>query len=115
MAVLGMDFSAVADLDAVLGSSGSMNISRYGNEEVNELLKGLRKEQNPEEQKLIVDKIYKIFRRDVPYVPIVFKQNVLVSGPKVKGLMRPNAYVIYNGIGDVSVSGAANDKNKKKN
>lgn len=115
MAVLGMDFSAVADLDAVLGSSGSMNISRYGNEEVNELLKDLRKEQNPEEQKLIVDKIYKIFRRDVPYVPIVFKQNVLVSGPKVKGLMRPNAYVIYNGIGDVSVSGAANDKNKKKN
>lgn len=112
MAVLGMDFSAVADLDAVLGSSGSMNISRYGNEEVNELLKDLRKEQNPEEQKLIVDKIYKIFRRDVPYVPIVFKQNVLVSGPKVKGLMRPNAYVIYNGIGDVSVSGAANDKNK---
>ncbi|WP_322622550.1 peptide ABC transporter substrate-binding protein, partial [Aedoeadaptatus coxii] len=58
MAVLGMDFSAVADLHAVLGSSGSMNISRYGNEKMNELLKELRGEQDPENQKELIDKIY---------------------------------------------------------
>lgn len=115
MAVLGMDFSAVADLNAVLGSSGSMNISRYGKEEMNELLKKLGREQDTEERKVIIDKIYKTFRKDVPYVPIVFKQNVLVSGPNVKGLMRPNAYFIYNGIDDVSVLKAANDRNTKKN
>ena len=114
MAVLGMDFSAVADLHAVLGSSGSMNISRYGNEEMNELLKELREEQDPENQKELIDKIYKIFRKDVPYVPIVFKQNVLVCGPNIKGLMRPNAYSIYNGIDDISVIKKEAHKNTTK-
>ncbi|CAC9925679.1 ABC transporter, substrate-binding protein, family 5 [Aedoeadaptatus nemausensis] len=114
MAVLGMDFSAVADLNAVLGSSGSMNISRYGNEEMNELLKKLGREQDPEKRKVIIDKIYKTFRKDAPYVPIVFKQNVLVSGSNVKGMMRPNAYFIYNGINDISVLKTANDKNTEK-
>lgn len=115
MAVLGMDFSAVADLNAVLGSSGSMNISRYGNEEMNELLKKLGREQDPEKRKVIIDTIYKTFRKDAPYVPIVFKQNVLVSGSNVKGMMRPNAYFIYNGIDDISVLKTANDKNTEKN
>lgn len=115
MAVLGMDFSAVADLNAVLGSSGSMNISRYGNEEMNELLKKLGREQDPEKRKVIIDKVYKTFRKDAPYVPIVFKQNVLVSGSNVKGMMRPNAYFIYNGIDDISVLKTANDKNTEKN
>lgn len=114
MAVLGMDFSAVADLHAVLGSSGSMNISRYGNEKMNELLKELREEQDPENQKELIDKIYKIFRKDVPYVPIVFKQNVLVCGPNIKGLMRPNAYSIYNGIDDISVIKKEAHKNTTK-
>ena len=114
MAVLGMDFSAVADLHAVLGSSGSMNISRYGNEKMNELLKELREEQDPENQKELIDKIYKIFRKDVPYVPIVFKQNVLVCGPNIKGLMRPNAYSIYNGIDDISVIKKETHKNTTK-
>ena len=114
MAVLGMDFSAVADLHAVLGSSGSMNISRYGNEKMNELLKELRGEQDPENQKELIDKIYKIFRKDVPYVPIVFKQNVLVCGPNIKGLMRPNAYSIYNGIDDISVIKKEAHKNTTK-
>lgn len=114
MAVLGMDFSAVADLHAVLGSSGSMNISRYGNEKMNELLKELREEQDPENQKELIDKIYKIFRKDVPYVPIVFKQNVLVCGPLIKGLMRPNAYSIYNGIDDISVIKKETHKNTTK-
>ena len=114
MAVLGMDFSAVADLHAVLGSSGSMNISRYGNEKMNELLKELREEQDPENQKELIDKIYKIFRKDVPYVPIVFKQNVLVCGPLIKGLMRPNAYSIYNGIDDISVIKKEAHKNTTK-
>ena len=114
MAVLGMDFSAVADLHAVLGSSGSMNISRYSNEEMNELLKELREEQDPENQKELIDKIYKIFRKDVPYVPIVFKQNVLVCGPLIKGLMRPNAYSIYNGIDDISVIKKEAHKNTTK-
>lgn len=114
MAVLGMDFSAVADLHAVLGSSGSMNISRYGNEKMNELLKELRGEQDPENQKELIDKIYKIFRKDVPYVPIVFKQNVLVCGPNIKGLMRPNAYSIYNGIDDISVIKKETHKNTTK-
>ena len=115
MAVLGMDFSAVADLNAVLGSSGSMNISRYGNEEMNELLKKLGREQDPEKRKVIIDKIYKTFRKDAPYVPIVFKQNVLVSGANVKGMMRPNAYFIYNGIDDISVLKTGNDRNTEKN
>lgn len=114
MVVLGMDFSAVADLHAVLGSSGSMNISRYGNEKMNELLKELREEQDPENQKELIDKIYKIFRKDVPYVPIVFKQNVLVCGPNIKGLMRPNAYSIYNGIDDISVIKKEAHKNTTK-
>lgn len=114
MAVLGMDFSAVADLHAVLGSSGSMNISRYGNEKMNELLKELREEQDPENQKELIDKVYKIFRKDVPYVPIVFKQNVLVCGPNIKGLMRPNAYSIYNGIDDISVIRKETHKNTTK-
>ena len=114
MAVLGMDFSAVADLHAVLGSSGSMNIGRYGNEKMNELLKELREEQDPENQKELIDKIYKIFRKDVPYVPIVFKQNVLVCGPNIKGLMRPNAYSIYNGIDDISVIKKEAHKNTTK-
>lgn len=114
MAVLGMDFSAVADLHAVLGSSGSMNISRYGNEKMNELLKELREEQDPENQKELIDKVYKIFRKDVPYVPIVFKQNVLVCGPLIKGLMRPNAYSIYNGIDDISVIKKETHKNTTK-
>ena len=114
MAVLGMDFSAVADLHAVLGSSGSMNISRYGNEKMNELLKELREEQDTENQKELIDKIYKIFRKDVPYVPIVFKQNVLVCGPNIKGLMRPNAYSIYNGIDDISVIKKEAHKNTTK-
>ena len=114
MAVLGMDFSAVADLHAVLGSSGSMNISRYGNEKMNELLKELREEQDPENQKELIDKVYKIFRKDVPYVPIVFKQNVLVCGPNIKGLMRPNAYSIYNGIDDISVIKKETHKNTTK-
>lgn len=114
MAVLGMDFSAVADLHAVLGSFGSMNISRYGNEKMNELLKELREEQDPENQKELIDKIYKIFRKDVPYVPIVFKQNVLVCGPNIKGLMRPNAYSIYNGIDDISVIKKEAHKNTTK-
>ncbi|CAC9929461.1 ABC transporter, substrate-binding protein, family 5 [Aedoeadaptatus coxii] len=114
MAVLGMDFSAVADLHAVLGSSGSMNISRYGNEKMNALLKELRGEQDPENQKELIDKIYKIFRKDVPYVPIVFKQNVLVCGPNIKGLMRPNAYSIYNGIDDISVIKKETHKNTTK-
>ena len=114
MAVLGMDFSAVADLHAVLGSSGSMNISRYGNEKMNELLKELRGEQDPENQKELIDKIYKIFRKDVPYVPIVFKQNVLVCGPNIKGLMRPNSYSIYNGIDDISVIKKEAHKNTTK-
>lgn len=115
MAVLGMDFSAVADLNAVLGSSGSMNISRYGNEEMNELLRKLGREQDTEKRKDIIDKIYKTFRKDAPYVPIVFKQNVLVSGPNVKGMMRPNAYFIYNGIDDISVLKTANDRSTEKN
>lgn len=115
MAVLGMDFSAVADLNAVLGSSGSMNISRYGNEEMNELLKKLGREQDSEKRKVIIDRIYKTFRKDVPYVPIVFKQNVLVSGANVKGMMRPNAYFIYNGIDDISVLKTGNDRNTEKN
>lgn len=115
MAVLGMDFSAVADLNAVLGSSGSMNISRYGNEEMNELLKKLGREQDPEKRKVIIDKVYKTFRKDAPYVPIVFKQNVLVSGSNVKGMMRPNAYFIYNGIDDISVLKTANDRSTEKN
>ena len=115
MAVLGMDFSAVADLNAVLGSSGSMNISRYGNEEMNELLKKLGREQDPEKRKVIIDRIYKTFRKDAPYVPIVFKQNVLVSGSNVKGMMRPNAYFIYNGIDDISVLKTGNDRNTEKN
>lgn len=114
MAVLGMDFSAVADLHAVLGSSGSMNISRYGNEKMNALLKELREEQDPEKQKDLIDKIYKIFRKNVPYVPIVFKQNVLVCGPNIKGLMRPNAYSIYNGIDDISVIKKEAHKNTTK-
>lgn len=106
MAVVGMDFSAVVNLSQVLSSGGigGMNISRYGNPAMDEELKNLAHAQKDSERKESIDKIYKIFRDDVPYVPLVFKQNVLVTGPRVKGRMRPNAFYVFKGIDDVTVS-----------
>ena len=105
MAVVGMDFSAVVNLSQVLSSGGigGMNISRYSNPAMDEELKNLAHAQKDSERKESIDKIYKIFRDDVPYVPLVFKQNVLVTGPRVKGRMRPNAFYVLRGIDDVTV------------
>ena len=105
MAVVGMDFSAVVNLSQVLSSGGigGMNISRYSNPAMDEELKNLANAQKDSERKESIDKIYKIFRDDVPYVPLVFKQNVLVTGPRVKGRMRPNAFYVLRGIDDVTV------------
>ncbi|MDD7363316.1 MAG: peptide ABC transporter substrate-binding protein [Peptoniphilus sp.] len=105
MAIVGMDFSAVPDLRAVLGSSsaGGMNISRYGNAEMDDLLNQLARSGDDAERKVLVGKIYQLFRRDVPYIPLVFKQRVLVTGPRVEGEMRPNAFSVYNGIEDIQI------------
>lgn len=105
IAVVGMDFSAVPDLSAVLGSSavGKMNISRYSDGEMDRLLDQFSASVDDGERKNLVKAIYEIFRRDVPYIPLVFKQSVLVTGPRVEGSMRPHAYSIYNGIEDIYI------------
>lgn len=107
LAVVGMDFSAVVNLSSVLstGGIGGMNISRYSNPTMDEALKKLGHAQEEGKRKEATDAVYKIFRDDVPYIPLVFKQNVLVTGPRVKGRMRPNAFNVFNGIDDVTLAG----------
>lgn len=106
MAVIGMDFSAIVDLRAPLSSTsvGGMNLSRYGNNIIDTLLDDLAKANEEKERKAYIDEIYAIFRKEVPYTPIVFKQNVLVTNKKIQGLMRPNAFNIFYGIGDIYIS-----------
>ena len=116
LAVVGMDFSAVVNLSSVLssGAIGGMNISRYSNAAMDEALKKLAVAQQERERKEATDAVYKIFRDDVPYIPLVFKQNVLVTGPRVKGRMRPNAFNVFNGISDVTIAGRDEKKATKK-
>lgn len=116
LAVVGMDFSAVVNLSSVLssGAIGGMNISRYSNAAMDEALKKLAVAQQERERKEATDAVYKIFRDDVPYIPLVFKQNVLVTGPRVKGRMRPNAFNVFNGISEVTIAGRDGKKATKK-
>ena len=116
LAVVGMDFSAVVNLSSVLstGGMGGMNISRYSNPAMDEALKKLGHAQEEGKQKEATDAVYKIFRDDVPYIPLVFKQNVLVTGPRVKGRMRPNAFNVFNGIDDVTLAGKDRAKTAEK-
>lgn len=116
LAVVGMDFSAVVNLSSVLSSGGigDMNISRYKNPAMDEALKKLAHAQEEGERKKATDAVYKIFRDDVPYIPLVFKQNVLVTGPRVKGRMRPNAFNVFNGIDDVTLAGKDRAKTAEK-
>lgn len=116
LAVVGMDFSAVVNLSSVLssGAIGGMNISRYSDNDMDEALKKLAGAQKEKERKDATDAVYKIFRNDVPYIPLVFKQNVLVTGPRLKGRMRPNAFNVFNGISDVTIAGEDEAKATKK-
>ena len=116
MAVVGMDFSAVVNLSSVLSSDGigGMNISRYSNPEMDECLKQLARAQGEKDRKAYIDKAYKLFRDDVPYIPMVFKQNVLVTGPRVAGRMRPDAFFVYKGIDDVSIKENRQEKTIQK-
>ncbi|MFR6436843.1 MAG: peptide ABC transporter substrate-binding protein [Peptoniphilaceae bacterium] len=116
LAVVGMDFSAVVNLSSVLSSGGigGMNISRYKSPAMDEALQKLAHAQEEGERKEATDAVYKIFRDDVPYIPLVFKQNVLVTGPRVKGRMRPNAFNVFNGIDDVTLAGKDRAKTAEK-
>lgn len=107
VAVVGMDFSAMVNLSSVLSSGGigGMNISRYSNPAMDEALNKLARAQRERERKEAIDSVYKQFREDVPYIPLVFKQNVLVTGPRVKGRLRPNAFNVFKGIDDVTLGG----------
>lgn len=107
VAVVGMDFSAMVNLSSVLSSGGigGMNISRYSNPAMDEALNKLARAQRERERKEAIDIVYKQFREDVPYIPLVFKQNVLVTGPRVKGRLRPNAFNVFKGIDDVTLGG----------
>lgn len=107
VAVVGMDFSAMVNLSSVLSSGGigGMNISRYSNPAMDEALNKLARAQRERERKEAIDIVYKQFREDVPYIPLVFKQSVLVTGPRVKGRLRPNAFNVFKGIDDVTLGG----------
>ncbi|VEJ35331.1 Putative binding protein ygiS precursor [Aedoeadaptatus ivorii] len=106
IAIVGMNFSAAPDLESVLHSAsvGEMNLSRYGNPEADRILEKLALTRGEDERRALVQELYGIFQKDTPYIPILFKQKVLIKGDRVQGMLRPNVYNVYNGMDDVYLS-----------
>jgi peptide/nickel transport system substrate-binding protein len=63
------------------------NRGRYQNPDIDHLLEMGRRSLNQEERKLIYGKVQKILAQDLPYVPLWWMKNVVLTRPEIQGFI----------------------------
>lgn len=110
IALFEVSFSAVPDLASILhGKSIShQNLSRVNDPILNELLEKLSLTSNDLEKSQILNKINRRFLELCPYVPLFFKQEVLIRDGKISQDLNPSIFDLYDGLKDIHVPKRAN-------
>ncbi len=99
----GMKFSPVMDIASLLYSgAGASNASHYANPQMDKYLKELSLTADLDQRQILFNQINELCQEDVPYIPLFFENNILMSGPNVKGKLYPNFSNIYHGIENIS-------------
>lgn len=106
MALYGVQFSSIPDFAALLHSNGIgvMNLSRYGNSEMDALLNQYALKNNSEKQKELRNQMNEIFFDDAPLVPLFYKQRVLIKSEKIDEELNPTVYNVFRGVPNISLS-----------
>lgn len=105
LALFEINFSAVPDISSLLygDSSSFQNISRVNDPILNEYLVELSLTYDEGTRSLLLNKIHNRFLEICPYIPLFFKQEVLVRNAKIKEGMNPIYFDRYSGIKNVHV------------
>lgn len=105
LALFEINFSAVPDISSLLygDSSSFQNISRVNDPLLNEYLVELSLTYDEGARSLLLNKIHNRFLEICPYIPLFFKQEVLVRNAKIKEGMNPIYFDRYSGIKNVHV------------
>lgn len=105
LALYGINFSFVPDIARLLHSkySSNTNTSHYKNQQMDFLLEELAFVNDMEEKNLVYNKINDLFLEESPYIPLLFKQNVLMRNGKIEQDLNPDIYNIYRYVNQISV------------
>ena len=75
-------------------SSG--NIENYYNEEMQELINNSAIIKDSKQQKEIFQKIYTLYKEDVPFIGICRNKNITITSQSLYGNIEPSNYTTYN-------------------
>lgn len=88
------------DLSPLVSSAG--NYFSYQSSDVDTLIAQLGMTQGEEEQKLLFAQLAEIMARDMPFVPLYYREGSALSGAKIKFGINPSVSSFYRGCGQWS-------------
>ena len=102
MALVGYNLSTIPDLNYLLDSRGSGNISRYSNEKLDDLLTQARICDSPTDLRLIMGDIQLMVVEELPVMGLFFRSGTLISRVSIGGLSGIREDYPYRGIEYIS-------------
>lgn len=95
-----IELSGNLDLSALTSLEG--NYFAYQNGDVDTLIAQIGMTPNEEEQKLLFEQLADIIDRDMPFVPLYYREGSVLSGAKIKSGINPSVSTFYRGCGQWS-------------
>lgn len=77
---------------------GEGNYSKYQNEELKNILSEVRNISDTHLLSEKYQKIYEIYKADMPFMSLYFNRNTLCYSPNLMGEITPNCYTIFYNI-----------------
>ena len=102
LALVGVQMTPSPDLASLLysGAIGGTNIARYQNQEMDQVLQKISLQSVDEDEKSLYNNITELFYRDCPYVPLFYKEAVLLKDKRVRRNLDPSIYDLYSSVKD---------------
>ncbi|MDO5724890.1 MAG: ABC transporter substrate-binding protein [Tissierellia bacterium] len=105
IAFYGINMGMVTDLSSLLHSSaiGNMNVSAYSNYEMDNLLQRVKIDEEDISTEELYNMINKIINIDMPYIPIMFRQEAILIDSRIQGELNPNEFDNFRGFKNIFI------------
>ncbi len=94
LAMASFDIKNETSLIDMLDESSSNNYTRFTSREMSEVINSLKRTNSDEDMKKLIE----IYRTEMPYIGLYFRDNILLTNKSVKGSIEPFWANPYNGI-----------------
>lgn len=95
-----IEISSNLDISPLVSMSG--NYFAYQSPDVDTLIAQLGMTSGEDEQRLLFSQLAEIIARDMPFVPLYYREGSVLSGAKIKSEISPSVSAFYRGCGQWS-------------